>query len=511
MKTNSLKCIWSCLLVLFFTNGQSQILTKALTYQEAVELTLKNSHVVKQNEYLVKEKSENARAAMGMYLPKVGIMANYVTMSDDVMLNLTSVRDAITPLYSALANYGNFSGVPNPDPLTHPFMPVFPDSISTQIIRGKLSQGLLEVQNGDWDPVLQEKQFATLNGTVQWVLYAGGKVRAANTYARLEKTEATYISTQKESELMSELVQRYYGLCLAKQALLVRKDVYAGINKHLSDASKLYKEGLINQADLLYAQFYNANAEKDLKNAEKNVDIISKSLSNTLCAGDTINYEPASPLFYNDSIEPLDYFINKAKDNSSLLAQVEVKEKMAKVNYNVQHSGYLPEIAVQGVYDIANKDLSPYVPDWTVSVGMRWNIFDGGTAYRKMKAASDKRKQVGEIKEKANDDIETMITKLYNELDMYREQINDLDTAKKFGEEYLRVMQKSFTEQMTEESKLVDAKLSLAKIDIEQLQVMYNYDVTLANLLQYSGISGEFINYSTKNAKTKAYKPLNIN
>ncbi len=106
-------------------------------------------------------------------------------MSDPLHLDLTPVRDAITPLYSALGNYGNFSGVPNPDPATNQMMPILPDDRSTAAVRANLLEGLDHVNAAEWDQMIQEKRFASLSASVVWPVYTGGKIKVANEAARI--------------------------------------------------------------------------------------------------------------------------------------------------------------------------------------------------------------------------------------------------------------------------------------------------------------------------------------
>jgi outer membrane protein TolC len=487
-------------------NNNKQI----ITFDQALEITNQNNHVLKQSQLNLEEKNQASKALKGLYLPQIGLTANYSRLSDDITLDMTSVRDAITPLYSTLATYGSFSGIPNPDPNTNQQVPYLPDDVSTNIIRGKLNEGLNKVEEADWNPVIQKKEFGVVASTLNWPLYAGGKIRAANKVADIEKNEATEQLNQKKGEIITELAERYYGLCLAIQVNEVRRDVYFGIGKHLSDAEKMQKEGLINNADLLHAQLYNSQADRELKKSKRNIEIINQSLMNTLSLENNTLIAPASELFYLDTIEEENYFLTQAKENSPLLKQIESKQLLAEQNCKVQQAEFLPAIALQGVYDIANKDLSPYTPDWMVGVGLKWTIFDGASTFHKTKSAKFKYNQVLEIKEKSQSDIQTIIHKYYQELNMYKEQLDELEKANVFAEEYLRVSEKTFHEEMTNETSVVDAHLALAQVSIERLQAMYNYDVTLAKLFQFSGIPEDFSKcYNRSGIKTESYKSFN--
>lgn len=485
------------LLSLSAMNGIAQDTTnmQSLTFEQALQMAMTNSHTIRQAQYLQSEKKQSASAAKGLYMPNIGITANYMVMSENLHLDLTPVRDAITPLYSTLANYGVFSGVPNPDPSTSGVMPVLPDNISTQAVRGRLNEGLTQIQNAEWDKMIQKKQFGAVAATLQWPLYAGGKIRAANKVAKIEQTEADEVMRQKEGEVLSELVERYFGLCLAKQAVTIRKSVYDGMQKHLQDAEKMYKQGLIANADVMHARVFESQANRELIKARRTVDILNQALSNTLAMDSVADFLPLSELFYLDSIETKEYFVSMALAKNPQLLQVDGKQQMASQGYKVLRAEYLPAVAVIGTYDIVNKDLSPYMPDWMIGIGLKWTLFDGASRYHKVKAASFKVDQVDEIKQKAKADVTTMIEKLYQELNIYQEQLAQLETARSFAEEYLRMREKSFHEDMSNATEVVDAYLALSQVSIERLQAMYNFDLTLARLLQYSGLPDQFTAY----------------
>lgn len=68
-------------------------------------------------------------------------------------------------------------------------------------------------------------------------------------------------------------------------------------------------------------------------------------------------------------------------------------------------------------------------------------MFDGFSRKNKIKAATYKIDQVNEAGLKAKNDI-TMIDKLYGNLTMYKDQLEALNTAQIFAEEYVRIREK---------------------------------------------------------------------
>jgi outer membrane protein TolC len=196
-----------------------------------------------------------------------------------------------------------------------------------------------------------------------------------------------------------------------------------------------------------------------------------------------------------------------------------------KANQELAHQGYMKEIAqyspdifIFGSKDIANKDLSIYTPEWFVGAGATMTLFDGMSRYNKVNAASATEKRVASAMRQADKDIETLVEKSYNELMKDVEQIQTLEKSVEFAEEYLRVRETAFMAGFGTSIDLVDARLNLSKVKIERLQALYEFDVSLARLLEVSGLSEQYESYR-KDARTesdiltimeKEGKPLSI-
>lgn len=494
--TYKISFLMALLLLSEATFSQEQ-LELPLTFNEAYEQMQLKSHVLKQADFAIRETEADKKAAAGLRAPRVFITANAVQMADPLTLDLTPVRDAINPLYDALGKYGNFSGVPNPDPNTSGVMPVLPDNISTQAIRGKLQEGQAKINAAEWDKMIQEKQFAAVNASFIWPLYTGGKINAANKVSEIYSEEAGLQKKQKQGELLTELATRYYGLVLADQACKVRAQVSDAMKKHLFDSQKLSEQGQIANVEFLHAQVANSDAERELKKAVRETAIVKRALQNTIVSGDSINVSPVNQLFILNTIEDEDFFIGMALKNNPQLQQVDSKRELAATGVKLEKSNYLPTVAMTGTYDMVNKDLSPYVPDWMVGVGLKWSVFEGNSRNRKLQSARFKEDQVEQAGLKAEEDIKTGIKKLHQQLGMQAEQLEELDKTLEFAKSYADSRERAFREGLSTSSELVDASLLIAKVKIERLQAMYVYDVTLANLLQVCGNPELFLVYQT--------------
>ncbi len=492
-KSRYLKAIFLGLMVISISaRGASSDEPRKITFGEALQITLQNNFLIKQSDHHLLQMEQEMKAVRGLRLPKVTLNAGYTTMEDRIQFDLTPVRDAITPLYQALGSYGVFSGVPNPDPATNGVMPVLPDNISTQAVRKKMTDGLNAVKSAEWDLTIQEKQFATLSAGFMWPIFTGGKINAANRAAQIKYEAVEKENLQKSYELTNELIERYFGLVLAEQSSKVREEVRSTMEHHYQDAEKLQGQGQIANVELLNSKLNLAESEREYQKSLRQINMLNEALLNTLSENKVFVNQPVTALFYLDSIESVSYFYAKAVQNSPLLAQVNKKKELAEEGYKAEKSGRLPSVAVTGMYDLANKDLSPYLPGYVVGIGMKWNLFEGASLGKKIKSLTYQKMEAEDYYQKAASDIHTAINRYYQELNMYREQLQMLDVATDLADEYFRVRNKAFSEGMATSAQVADASLALAKARIERLQAMYNYDLSLSKLLYYAGITDQF-------------------
>ena len=359
-------------------------------------------------------------------------------------------------------------------------------------------QGLLNpMMDADWFLKVQDQSLGFVGGEVTVPIWMGGKINAANRAARINEKTAVAQGNQTRNALISELVERYFGLALATQVVAVRQQVVDGVRRHLEDARALERNGMIAQTERLYVEFKMAEAERELANAKLQAETIASALSNTL--GRESDWRPVTAMFLLAKVEDLAYYQDLAQARNPLLSQVSLKRELAQEGVRAQRADFLPQVAAIGGGSFYNYQVAGLVPRWAVGVGVNIKIFDGLNREYKYSAAKQTVRRVGELQNKAGKDIAVLVEKLYNQMMNYRNQMTSIDASLKFAEEYLRMKNAAFLEGMSSSSDLIDAELNLAGVRTERLQAAYNYDLLLARLLEAAGISDEYPSYARRN------------
>ena len=444
---------------------------RTLSLEEALEMTLSDNPAIRAAEFNRRAAQQERRAAIGLRMPQIGITGSYAYLGKDIEIDLNNMKAPVQNLAGQILQSGM---------IPSDYIP-------------SISQMLSGAMAASWALPLQDRSLGFVGGDVTVPLWMGGKINAANRAARINEQTARSQGIQQRNALVSELVERYYGLALARQVVVVRQQVVDGVRKHLEDAAALEAQGMISRSEKLYVEFKMSEAERDLQNAQSQVETIAAALNSTI--GQTDNYQPVTAMFILERIEPLDHFRTLAAERNPLLDQVDQKRRLAYEGVRAQRSSFLPQVVAMGGMSFYDYQVSKVLPRWAVGVGVNFKLFDGLNREYKYSAAKQTVRRVEALQDKAGNDISVLVEKLYNQMENYRTQMASIEASLAFAEEYLKTKNAAFLEGMSSSTDLIDAELNLAKVKTECIEAAYRYDVSLAQLLEAAGISDEFTAY----------------
>jgi outer membrane protein TolC len=443
------------IIVLSIVSLSAQNDTISLTFEQALNQMNSSNLAIKSAEAEKRSNEFMRKTTRGLFLPKITLSASYLKLDEDLGVDISGLTEA----YRDAANI--------------PASTMLPNTL-----------------------IIQQEELASARINLLWPIFTGGKIKAANNAMDANIDNALYKIEQTRNELNTELVQRYYGYRLSLKAVELYSEVYQAMLLHQDNAKKLEENGMISKAQRLYTDIAVSMAKTDLENAKNKSNTVKDALKNTL--SDSSEIRAISELFLIKKIEPVSFFQNYAIANNPQLKQVEATKTMAKQNYNLEKSNYLPTIAVVGSKRIAEYQVTDMIPNWFVGVNLRWTIFNGVSRTYKTQAARATMDRVDFIQSKAHADISTYINKLYDELQSYVQQLESMETTYTFAKEYLRVQQKAFSEGFATSRDLVDAQTTINKVKTARIKIMNDYVYTLAKLLEISGKSNMFLDYSRR-------------
>ncbi|MDE7122752.1 MAG: TolC family protein, partial [Alistipes sp.] len=184
---------------------------RSLSLEEALSATLADNPAMKAAAFEEKAAREERRAAIGLRMPRIGLTGAYAYMAKDIGFDFNDLKGPANQMAGQLLGSG-----------------LVPPSQIPAI------QGLLApIMGADWFLKVQDRSLGFVGGEVTLPIWMGGKINAANRAARINELAAAEAGHQTRNALVSELVERYFGLALARQVVAVRQQVVDGVRKHL--------------------------------------------------------------------------------------------------------------------------------------------------------------------------------------------------------------------------------------------------------------------------------------
>ena len=415
-----------------------------IDFKTAYELMMNNNNAIKALVEEVKVKKYKKNSALGQFAPKVVASADFVHFNKDIE----------TGDYSANTPMGQ---IPIP-------------SIT-----------------------IQDRNVGGLGLSALWNVFCGGKIIALNKKARAELLGANLKYQSTSNFLTTKLIQSYYGLVLMKNVALVRKEVFDTTKDHLEDAKKMEREGIIPKSQRLHAEVASRQAKKDYEASIKDVEIAQEMLKSLIkdesANLNNVSVNPTSLLFMpnkdaKDLYGGLDNMKQIAFQDNPDFKQSEVQKKLANANYSANIGNYMPNVSLFAYDALATYNLMDQIPRFGVGASVNMVLFDGFSRYNDLKAAGALKKEAKYSEILAKNNIESKITKDYNELLKYKEEFESSEKTLESAKESLRCARIGFREGVSTSLDVTDAQSSLSAVKIQRLNALYNYDVKLAELLQ---------------------------
>lgn len=424
-----------------------------LSLKEAHQLMLQKNGDLKASHYEVNALKEEMKATKGLFYPKISISGTYMNLDKDISVDLNHTRD--------------------------------------------LAGGLLEISNpaetlGNWDITLQDKNFGFAFSSINWPIFAGGKIKAAYEAAEIKFELSQNHHQIKENSLTVNLINYYYSLKLAKEAENLRKKVYETVKIHYHHAEKLYENGIIPEVETLNAKVALSNAKRELLAAQKDVSLAKSAIKN-LVGGST--FSSTSTSFIEPTIlASLNEFQQQMLQGNEQLHFLEQNKKLAKVGVKVEKSDYYPKVALMGSHKLWKDNMPLIETNWAVGAGVTWDLFDGFQRDHKIKAAKYKVSQVEMLEKQAQLNLNTYTEKLYNEMAKQQEQYLSLNNDEKLAERLKFMRVRAFEEGTGTSLEVIDATLKQTQIILHKLNALYHYNIAYGELMVSLGKTETFLN-----------------
>lgn len=478
---------WISLLALMLS--LSATAQQRVSFSDALSMMEMHNRAISSAKYGVDAAYREYRATQGLRMPKVDLVGCYTLMQHNIDIDLGGTKGVVTESFNGFISSGVSQG------------------FITPTIASLLTDGLAPLMGKDWRYTLQNRHFGFVGTTLTMPIYMGGRIGIASRVAKLKIDGAQIGLNGVTNSLITELVERYYGVILAREVVAVREFVVQGVEQHLHDAEAMEEEGVVAHSVVLYLQYKLSEVERDYSDALSKLRVAERALQTTIQSDTTIL--PSDKMFLSNEIYNIDYYRDNALGLNAIIGEIDNTKHLSLEGVNLARSAFMPEVVAMGGASLYSYNLTNMLPRWAVGVGVSMPIFGGLSKQEQYRASKSVERSVQELAAKVEEDILLLVDKEYYAL---QNTLLNIDSSKRsiaLAESYYTTALEGFREGVTPSSELMDARIALAASEVGYLDAVYNYILSLARLLEVSGLSGDFINYISNGVEVDINRVIN--
>ena len=452
---------WAVTLLLAAGSSLAQAQSQSLSFEAALQRLTASSDQLAAAQAAAHGKSLQVQGLQGLGGPVVGLTATAYAYNLNLNVNLDPINQALANVGQLLPPSLQGSGIS---------MPQFPSNYTYN-----------RADNG-----------TTQSVSAVWPLYNGGVADSVRGFVQAQSDEALADAQKVGEELVTQLVQRYFGAQLAAKAATLRQAALDDISRHDAAASRMLAAGVISRVERLQAQAAYEEARRNAQKTRSDAELASVALSHTLKAEAPIT--PATDLFVlTQPIEPLSYFLSAALAKHPGLAKVAAKQAQARQLHQGQEGLRKPQ-----VFAFGQRELAFGQTDWVGGIAARWTLYDAVDRNLLAAASQQQIEQVKHLELQARSDISLLVEKNWRTLEQTRQQFLATATGVVLAQEVVRLRTAALREGTGTALELMDAEVNQVKVETERAQVAYDYVVALALLLESCGLSEQFSAYASR-------------
>lgn len=306
-------------------------------------------------------------------------------------------------------------------------------------------------------------------------LYTGGKlssrIRQASHMAKAGESDRSRV----EERVIFETLTAFTNLTKAREFEDLMEKARDTTAEHVGLAESYADSGMIVEADLLKARVYLAEMEELVQQAENNARLAEAAL-NFHMGVELSRRHGLAPL---PQVRPLDgdleQLISTALANRPDLAAARSKLNAGRLEEKVARSGFLPEVALIGRYDLY--DDSPFGghgDSGALMVNARLNLFRGGSDVQAARAAGHDVAAYEANIRRFEEGIRLEVEQAWRNMKTARARQATAAASLAAAAEALRITERRFEQGLDRMIDLLDSETALRESEVRELVARYD-------------------------------------
>lgn len=317
-------------------------------------------------------------------------------------------------------------------------------------------------------------------------LYTSGRISSgidAGT-AMLEVAEADQESVLLNLKL--QVAEAYVAVLRAKRRVEVSRSHVASLESHERNVLDLHNKGFVAWNDCLASQVALADARQQMIQVQNSFDL-AQAAFNRLLLRSLEEQTILEELSIEVGTESLPALTQKALEKRSELVALAQKIKAMHDHATCVRAQDLPQIALSGGYGYQQNDYLVDEGQWSVTLGLEWNLFDGGVSSHRAKAIS---RQANALQQQYNDlasKIVLQTRQAWLDTQEAGKRLHVTSKAIAQAEENLKVSRNRYSSGLTTNTEVLDAVTLRIRSEYNHANARYDRLLSILHLKRSTG------------------------
>ena len=412
-----------------------------LTLQQTIDLTIKNSNVLKAAAARNDQASYQLRQAIENKLPDASVSGSY--------------------LYLANPNIG-----------------LKTDAFS----RGSDSSGSKKSA-----PSVHQAMYGILN--VSLPVYAGGKIRYGIQSAKYLQ-QATMLDAENDKEaVILNAINAYVNLYKAAVTVNVVKENLRQSQQQDSVFNRLEQNGLLARNDLLKSELHTSNIELSLLDAQSNLKTATVNMNLMIGYPEKTQLSVDSSGFdKNLSVKTIDDYEQIALQSRRDIIALSFRRKAATTGISLAKADLYPTIALSGGYIAADiPHLITITNAANIGVGLKYNISSLWKTKAKVAEAKSRETEIMANQAQLADQVKLQVNQSFENFLLSQKKTEVYQKAVVQATENYRITKNKYDNSLVNTTELLDANVALLQSKINLAVAKADVLLAYSKLLETTG------------------------
>lgn len=326
---------------------------------------------------------------------------------------------------------------------------------------------------------LAQRDSAAARATVTLPLYTAGRIERGISAVAAGVDAARLGETADAQNLRLRVADAYVGVLRAGRMLQVTRSHVTSLEAHARDVENLHEQGMVARSDLLSVRVALADArQRDLQIA--NGLELARAAYNRLLGrpmDQAVSLDELAPELTQEPLPALTARALAARSELAALArQIEsLRHQAAAVRGEAG-----PQVALSGGYGYQENRYQVHQGQWMVSLGARWNLFDGGVTVHRAGAIERQAAGLVEQRDELASVIGLQVRQTWLEVQETRRRLAVTESAVAQAEENLNVARDRYANGLATHTEVLGAET--LRVNSESNHANALFDAALAGL-----------------------------